>query len=337
MQRVPSEFAGSSVAADTYVADLHIHSRFSRACSRDLTLPNLAWWARRKGIALLGTGDFTHPAWFDHLEESLAEDGHGLYRLAEEKTDQLPGSLQESRAAKFMLSVEISTIYKRDDRTRKVHHLIYMPDFAAATRFNTALGRIGNLTADGRPILGLDSRDLLEITLESSPDGYLVPAHIWTPWFSALGSKSGFDTIADCYADLAHHITAVETGLSSDPEMNWRVSSLDSYRLVSNSDAHSPAALAREATLYRGEPDYHAIKNGQTLYGTLEFFPEEGKYHADGHRACGINWPPAQTRQNGGRCPECGKPLTVGVLSRVEDLADRAEGDGRRAERVEHL
>jgi DNA helicase-2/ATP-dependent DNA helicase PcrA len=339
MQRVPSVSAGSSVAADTYVADLHIHSKYSRACSRDLTLPNLAWWARRKGIALLGTGDFTHPAWFDHLRENLVPAEPGLYRLSSEEaiTRRLPGSLQASAPARFMLSVEISTIYKRDDRTRKVHHLIYLPDFEAAARFTTALGRIGNLTADGRPILGLDSRDLLEIVLESSPDGYLVPAHIWTPWFSALGSKSGFDAIADCYVDLAEHITAVETGLSSDPEMNWRVSGLDRYRLVSNSDAHSPAALAREATIYQGVPDYFAIKEGRTLRGTLEFFPEEGKYHADGHRACGINWEPARTRQNGGRCPECGKPLTVGVLSRVEDLADREEGQGRRVERVEHL
>ncbi|WP_417629330.1 UvrD-helicase domain-containing protein [Paractinoplanes rhizophilus] len=336
MQRVPSDNAGSSVAADTYVADLHIHSRFSRACSRDLTLPNLAWWARRKGIALLGTGDFTHPAWFDHLRDSLAEDGAGLFRYNDEDevTKRLPGSLQATEAAKFMLSVEISTIYKRDDRTRKVHHLIYMPDFAAAGRFNTALGRIGNLTADGRPILGLDSRDLLEIALEAG--GYLIPAHIWTPWFSALGSKSGFDAIADCYADLAEHVTAVETGLSSDPEMNWRVSSLDRYRLVSNSDAHSPAALAREATLFTGEPDYQKVKDGLGIAGTLEFFPEEGKYHADGHRACGVNWEPRRTREAGGRCPECGKPLTVGVLSRVEDLADRPLGH-RNDGHVEHL
>jgi uncharacterized protein (TIGR00375 family) len=343
---VPSVSAGSSVAADTYVApdtyvaDLHIHSKFSRACSRDLTLPNLAWWARRKGIALLGTGDFTHPAWFDHLRENLEPAGPGLYRLGAEATkavdQRLPGSLQDTAEARFMLSVEISTIYKRDDRTRKVHHLIYLPDFTAAARFNTALGRIGNLTADGRPILGLDSRDLLEIVLDSSPDGFLVPAHIWTPWFSALGSKSGFDAIADCYADLAGHITAVETGLSSDPEMNWRVSSLDRYRLVSNSDAHSPAALAREATIYAGTPDYHAIKDGLGLHGTLEFFPEEGKYHADGHRMCGVSWEPARTRAHGGRCPECGKPLTVGVLSRVEDLADRPE-PRKRPERVEHL
>ncbi|MGK5679862.1 UvrD-helicase domain-containing protein [Actinoplanes sp. URMC 104] len=334
MQRVPSDDAEN--AADTYVADLHIHSRFSRACSRDLTLPNLAWWARRKGIALLGTGDFTHPAWFDHLRESLTEDGPGLFRYADEAevTKRLPGSLQASTPARFLLSVEISTIYKRDDRTRKVHHLIYMPGFDAAASFNTALGRIGNLTADGRPILGLDSRDLLEITLEAG--GYLVPAHIWTPWFSALGSKSGFDAIADCYADLAHHVTAVETGLSSDPEMNWRVSSLDRYRLVSNSDAHSPAALAREATLFTGSPDYDAVRDGIGLAGTLEFFPEEGKYHADGHRACGVNWEPQRTREHGGRCPECGKPLTVGVLSRVEDLADRPTGF-RRDQHVEHL
>jgi ATP-dependent DNA helicase UvrD/PcrA len=337
MHCVPSENAGSSVSADAYVADLHIHSRYSRACSRDLTLPNLAWWARRKGIALLGTGDFTHPAWFEHLRDNLTEESPGLFRLTDE-TDvikRLPGALQTGRSAKFMLSVEISTIYKRDDRTRKVHHLVYMPDFAAATRFTTALGRIGNLTADGRPILGLDSRDLLEITLEAG--GYLVPAHIWTPWFSALGSKSGFDAIADCYADLAQHITAVETGLSSDPAMNWRVSSLDRYRLVSNSDAHSPAALAREATLFTGEPSYEAVRDGIGLAGTLEFFPEEGKYHADGHRACGVSWAPERTRQHDGRCPECGKPLTVGVLSRVEDLADRPDDYRRPGQHVEHL
>nr|WP_189079764.1 UvrD-helicase domain-containing protein [Mangrovihabitans endophyticus] len=339
MQRVPSDNAGSSVAADTYVADLHIHSRYSRACSRDLTLPTLAWWARRKGIAVLGTGDFTHPAWFDHLRENLRETPErGLYRFADEAevTRQLPGSVQGSPAARFMLSVEISTIYKRDDRTRKVHHLIYVPDFAAAERVTTALGRIGNLASDGRPILGLDSRDLLEIVLESDPESYLVPAHIWTPWFSALGSKSGFDAIADCYADLAGHITAVETGLSSDPEMNWRVSSLDQYHLVSNSDAHSPAALGREATLFSGTPDYSAMRTGSSLAGTIEFFPEEGKYHADGHRACNVNWEPARTREHGGRCPECGKPLTVGVLSRVADLADRERAQPRR-QSVEHL
>ena len=323
------------VPASSFVADLHIHSKYSRACSRDLDLDNLAWWARRKGITLLGTGDFTHPAWFGHLKDALVPGEPGLYQLkpdrAEAVRQRLPKSLASvEQPVRFQLSVEISTIYKRDDRTRKVHHLIYLPDFDAVERFNTALGRIGNLGSDGRPILGLDSRDLLEITLEASPDGYLVPAHIWTPWFSALGSKSGFDAIVDCYADLAGHIFAVETGLSSDPEMNWRVSSLDAYRLVSNSDAHSPQALAREATIFTTDLDYFAVKNamrtGDGLAGTLEFFPEEGKYHADGHRACNVNWLPAQTREAQGRCPECGKPLTVGVLHRVEELADRPQG-----------
>ncbi|WP_431906307.1 UvrD-helicase domain-containing protein [Micromonospora carbonacea] len=320
-----------------FVADLHIHSKYSRACSRDLTTPNLAWWARRKGVGVLGTGDFTHPAWYDHLRETLHPAEPGLYRLSPETerdvARRLPPRLAseaEADPVRFMLSVEISTIYKRDDRTRKVHHLVYLPDLDAVERFNTTLGRIGNIASDGRPILGLDSRDLLEITLEASPDGYLVPAHIWTPWFSALGSKSGFDAIADCYADLAGHVFAVETGLSSDPEMNWRVGSLDRYQLVSNSDAHSPPALAREATVFATGRDYFAIREalrtGDGLAGTIEFFPEEGKYHADGHRLCGVNWSPERTRAAGGRCPECGKPLTVGVLSRVEELADRPEG-----------
>jgi DNA helicase II / ATP-dependent DNA helicase PcrA len=317
-----------------WVADLHIHSKYSRACSKDLELENLAWWAQRKGITLLGTGDFTHPGWYDHLRENLHPAEPGLFRLspeAEERiTQRLPPSVRGP--VRFMLSVEISTIYKRDDRTRKVHHLIYLPDLAAVARFNARLGHGpnglgGNLGSDGRPILGLDSRDLLEVTLEASEDGFLVPAHIWTPWFSALGSKSGFDAIADCYADLAGHIHAVETGLSSDPEMNWRVSSLDGYQLVSNSDAHSPQALAREATTLVTELDYFSVKRaletGNGLHGTIEFFPEEGKYHADGHSACGVCWDPARTRQAGGLCPECGKPLTVGVLHRVEELADR--------------
>ncbi|WP_422754048.1 UvrD-helicase domain-containing protein [Micromonospora sp. WMMD708] len=332
-----------------FVADLHIHSKYSRACSRDLTLPNLGWWARRKGIGVLGTGDFTHPAWYDHLRETLQPAEPGLYRLGPEAeadiARRLPPRLADSAEAdpvRFMLSVEISTIYKRDDRTRKVHHLIYLPDLDAVARFNTALGRIGNLGSDGRPILGLDSRDLLEITLDASEDGYLVPAHIWTPWFSALGSKSGFDAIADCYADLAEHIFAVETGLSSDPAMNWRVGSLDRYRLVSNSDAHSPPALAREATVFSSARDYFAIRDalrtGDGLAGTVEFFPEEGKYHADGHRLCGVNWAPERTRAAGGRCPECGKPLTVGVLSRVEELADRPDGHRpEHAREVTHL
>ena len=334
-------------APTDWIADLHIHSKYSRACSRDLTVATLTAGAMTKGITLLGTGDFTHPAWFEHLRTDLVPAEPGLYRpgpeLAAHIRSTVPPSVA-SRDVRFMFSVEISTIYKRDDRTRKVHHLVYLPDVDAVERFNTRLGRIGNLGSDGRPILGLDSRDLLEIVLESSADGYLVPAHIWTPWFSALGSKSGFDRIADCYADLADHIFAVETGLSSDPAMNWRVSSLDRYRLVSNSDAHSLPALGREATILATGLDYFtvrdALRTGTGLAGTLEFFPEEGKYHADGHRTCGVSWTPAETAEQNGLCIKCGKPVTVGVLSRVEDLAD--EPDGRRPAsatgmNVEHL
>jgi uncharacterized protein (TIGR00375 family) len=314
-----------------FYADLHIHSKYSRACSRDCDLEHLTWWARRKGITVVGTGDFTHPAWFDHLRANLVPAEPGLFRLRPELDQDISRTLPASCAGdvRFMLCVEISTIYKRADRTRKVHHLIYLPDFDSVARFNTALGRIGNLGSDGRPILGLDSRDLLEITLQSSPDGYLVPAHIWTPWFAVLGSKSGFDRIEDCYLDLADHIFALETGLSSDPPMNWRVSGLDRYRLVSNSDAHSPPMLGREANLFDTDLDYYAIRRaletGEGYVGTVEFFPEEGKYHVDGHRKCDVRLDPAQTRELNGLCPVCGKPLTIGVLHRVEELADRAE------------
>ncbi|MEU5691683.1 UvrD-helicase domain-containing protein [Actinosynnema sp. NPDC020468] len=314
-----------------FVADLHIHSKYSRACSRDCDLEHLTWWARRKGISLVGTGDFTHPAWYDHLRETLVEAEPGVFRLRDELEREIDRTLAPRLAGapvRFMLSVEISTIYKRGDKTRKVHHLVYMPDLKSAAEFNARLGRIGNLGSDGRPILGLDSRDLLEITLECG--GYLVPAHVWTPWFAVLGSKSGFDAVADCYVDLADHIFAVETGLSSDPEMNWRVSGLDRYRLVSNSDAHSPPALGREATLFDTDLDYYAVKRaletGIGHAGSLEFFPEEGKYHVDGHRKCGVRFEPGETLAHHGICPECGKPLTVGVLSRVEELADREEG-----------
>jgi DNA helicase II / ATP-dependent DNA helicase PcrA len=313
-------------------ADLHIHSKYSRACSKDCDLPHLTWWARRKGVTVLGTGDFTHPAWFDHLRENLRPAEPGLFRLRDDAdrdiTRTLPPSLA-ARQVRFMLSVEISTIYKRDERTRKIHHLVYMPDLTAAAEFNRRLGRIGNLGSDGRPILGLDSRDLLDITLECSDGAYLVPAHVWTPWFAALGSKSGFDAIDDCYADLAGHIFALETGLSSDPAMNWRVSGLDRYRLMSSSDAHSPPIVGRETTVFSTDLDYFALRGalqtGAGHAGSVEFFPEEGKYHADGHRACGVRLEPQETRSHGGMCPECGKPLTVGVLSRVCELADRPE------------
>jgi uncharacterized protein (TIGR00375 family) len=312
-------------------ADLHIHSKYSRATSRDLDLEHLAWWAARKGIAVVGTGDCVHPAWLAEIKDKLVPAGGGLFRLKPEIETEIWKSLPPPcrMPVLFMLSVEISTIYKKDDRTRKIHHLIYAPDFAAVDRLAASLGRIGNIASDGRPILGLDSRDLLEIALGSGPDSYLVPAHIWTPWFAALGSQSGFDSIAECYGDLAPHIFAVETGLSSDPAMNWRVSFLDRYRLTSNSDAHSPAKLGREATCFGCEPDYFAIRRaletGEGYLGTVEFFPEEGKYHLDGHRACGVRLEPAETIARGGLCPACGARVTVGVAHRVEMLADRGE------------
>ena len=315
-----------------FYADLHIHSKYSRACSRDCDLEHLALVGRRKGISVIGTGDFTHPKWFEELSSTLVPAEPGLFRLREDLERAVEARLPAScrGPVRFMLSVEISTIYKRAERTRKVHHLLYMPDLASAARCTAALRRIGNLASDGRPILGLDSRDLLEITLESGEGAYLVPAHAWTPWFSPLGSKSGFDRVEDCYADLAGHIFALETGLSADPEMCWRVSGLDRYRLVSNSDAHSPPALGREATVLDTDLDYWAIRRaletGQGFEGTVEFFPEEGKYHLDGHRKCGVRMEPAETRRHGGRCPVCGKPPTVGVLHRVEELADRPPG-----------
>jgi DNA helicase II / ATP-dependent DNA helicase PcrA len=315
-----------------FYADLHIHSKYSRACSRDCDLEHLALVGRRKGISVIGTGDFTHPRWFEELESTLVPAEPGLFRLREDLERAVQARLPAScrGPVRFLLSVEISTIYKRAERTRKVHHLLYMPDLASAARCTAALRRIGNLASDGRPILGLDSRDLLEITLESGDGAYLVPAHAWTPWFSPLGSKSGFDRVEDCYADLAGHVFALETGLSADPEMCWRVSGLDRYRLVSNSDAHSPPALGREATVLDTDLDYWAIRRaletGQGFSGTVEFFPEEGKYHLDGHRRCGVRMEPSETRRHGGRCPVCGRPPTVGVLHRVEELADRPPG-----------
>jgi DNA helicase II / ATP-dependent DNA helicase PcrA len=313
-------------------ADLHIHSKFSRACSKDCDIPHLASGALRKGITVVGTGDFTHPAWSAELKNTLVPAEAGLLRLRPDLESDLRRQVPSAcdQPVRFLLSVEISTIYRRNDRTRKVHHLIYAPSFAAADRITAALSKIGNLASDGRPILGLDSRDLLEITLEGGPGCYLVPAHIWTPWFAVLGSRSGFDAVADCYGDLAGEIFAVETGLSSDPSMNWMCSSLDGYRLVSNSDAHSPPMLGREATTFTTDLNYFsiasALRTGDGLAGTIEFYPEEGKYHLDGHRKCGIRLDPQETRERDGLCPECHKPLTVGVLHRVAELADRPGG-----------
>ncbi|HEX5404167.1 MAG TPA: UvrD-helicase domain-containing protein [Pseudonocardiaceae bacterium] len=312
-----------------YYADLHVHSRYSRACSKDCDLVHLAWWARRKGITVLGTGDVTHPAWAEELRTSLVPAEDGLYRLRDDLDREVLRTLPPSchGPVRFQLEVEISTIYKRGDRTRKVHHLCHLPDFDAMAAFTAKLAKIGNLGSDGRPILGLDSRDLLEITLESGDGAYLVPAHVWTPWFAALGSKSGFDAVEDCYVDLAEHVFALETGLSSNPEMNWLVSGLDKYHLVSNSDAHSPPALGRNATVLDTEFGFTRIRDalatGAGYVGTVDMFPEEGKYHHDGHRKCGVRMVPAETKAHQGLCPECRKPLTVGVLHRIADLADR--------------
>lgn len=315
-------------------ADLHIHSHFSRATSKDLTFEHLARWAQLKGVQVVGTGDIAHPGWLQEMREKLEPAEEGLYRLKDEYAavvqKQVPPACQGT--VRFMLAGEISNIYKRGGATRKIHHIIFAPHLDAVAQIQSRLEKIGNIRADGRPILGLDSRNLLETILEVDPACHLIPAHIWTPWFALLGSKSGFDSIEECFGDLTPHIFALETGLSSDPPMNWRVSSLDRYTLVSNSDAHSPPKLAREATLFDTELSYRALfaalKSGDpaTFKGTLEFFPDEGKYHLDGHRVCGVCWDPPTTRAHGGLCPVCGKEVTVGVMHRVEALADRPEG-----------
>ncbi len=311
------------------IADLHIHSRYSRACSRDLTPNNLWKWGQLKGIRVIGTGDFTHPLWLTELQAKLESSESNLLTLKKTcQTDDVPESCRS--AVSFLLSTEISCIYSKNGRTRKTHCLIFVPDFTAAERLNAALGKIGNLKSDGRPILGLDAKRLLEIVLSVSPDAMLVPAHAWTPHFSVFGAVSGFDTLEECFEELTPHIYAIETGLSSDPPMNWRLSSMDKLTLISNSDAHSPAKLGREATIFDTELSYGgilgAIKSGKGVLGTIEFFPENGKYHADGHRACGVRFSPQETIANDYRCPVCGKKVTVGVLHRVEKLADRPEG-----------
>lgn len=342
-----------------YLADLHIHSRFSRATSRDCNLPELARWAALKGIRVLATGDFTHPDWNREIQDSLEEAENGLFRLKRQYICDhfqiLPGGFGPDEV-RFILNVEISSIYKREGSVRKVHSLIFMPDLESVDRFNSRLDRIGNIKSDGRPILGLDCRHLLEIALEASPESFLVPAHVWTPWFSILGSKSGFDSVEECFGELSPYIFALETGLSSDPAMNSMVSALDRYTLISNSDTHSPAKLGREANIFDGQPGYVAIREAirsggrnhnencndevvsrdssgchatrssspNRFLGTLEFFPEEGKYHLDGHRKCSTRLDPSETQRLGGRCPVCGHAVTVGVMNRVNRLADRA-------------
>ncbi len=318
-----------------YIADIHLHSRFARATSKTLNPENLYRWSLIKGLTVVGTGDFTHPVWFDELRDQLEPAEEGLYQLRADLRRGIDAELPQACRGqmRFVLSVEISLIYKKNDKTRKIHHVVTMPSFDAAARLNARLGAIGNLKSDGRPILGLDSRDLVEICLEACDEVLFIPAHIWTPHFAVLGASSGFDTLEECFEDMLPHIFAVETGLSSDPPMNWRLSMLDNYAIVSNSDAHSPQKLAREATCFntdlsfRGMYDALKDRDPARFTGTLEFYPEEGKYHFDGHRKCDICWKPVQTLDADEICPVCGRKLTVGVLHRVEKLADRAEGD----------
>jgi uncharacterized protein (TIGR00375 family) len=305
------------------ITDFHLHSKWSRACSKELTLPNIAAACERKGISFVGTSDFTHPAWRREIERDLVEVGGGAFALKD-----------GTSKTRFLIATELSCIYKRGGKVRRVHHLVLVPTLAAADHVIDALAARGcNLKADGRPILGLDSEELLKILLEADPRSMLIPAHAWTPWFAVFGSMSGFDTLEECFGEYAKYIPAVETGLSSDPLMNWRLSKLDDVFLVSNSDAHSLDKLGREANVFEMEdPTYdelHRIlteKDVKKFIETIEFFPEEGKYHADGHRACGFFCEPKETKRLKGICPKCGKPLTVGVLHRIDDLADRETG-----------
>jgi uncharacterized protein (TIGR00375 family) len=313
-----------------FIADLHIHSRYSRATSSNMSLEGLWKWAQLKGIAVIGTSDFTHPKWFQELKEKLEPISNNLFKLKENYHDNNIPLLCKGEVY-FMLTTEISCIYSKNGRLRKIHCLLFVPDFVTASRINAVLSRVGNLSSDGRPILGLDAKELLRIVLDLSDEAMLVPAHAWTPHFSVFGERSGFDSLGECFDELTSYIHAIETGLSSDPSMNWRISSLDKITLISNSDAHSPEKLGREANIfdikeisYRNIMD--AIKTKEGFLGTIEFFPEEGKYHYDGHRVCGISLSPAETIKHNYLCPVCGKRVTVGVMHRVEELADRKTG-----------
>ncbi len=297
-----------------FLCDLHLHSKYSRATSRDMDVENLSLWARRKGIQVVGTGDFTHPVWLRELRRKLQPAEDGLY---------------EYQGTRFVLTAEVSSVYPQDGKLRKVHLILLSPSFEVCDQINAVLGRFGNLLTDGRPTLTLSCANLVAYVTEISPRCLVIPAHAWTPWFSVFGSQSGFDSLEECFQDQTPQVRAIETGLSSDPPMNWRISRLDGITLVSFSDAHSPNKLGREATALEAELSYdgivEAIRTGRVAY-TIEFFPEEGKYHYDGHRACSVRLHPAETRRIGGRCPKCGRPVTVGVLHRVESLADRPEG-----------
>lgn len=313
----------TSISPVSFILDFHIHSRYSRACSRNLELPKIAKACEVKGIDIVGTGDFTHPQWFASIKENLRECASGIFELQD-----------RSSKTKFILSSEVACIYKKGGKVRRLHHVLLAPSLEAAQNLNqTLVARGRNLASDGRPILGLDSKELLKMVLNISPDFEMIPAHAWTPWFALFGSMSGFDSIEECFDEMAPHIHAIETGLSSDPPMNWRLSALDRITFVSNSDAHSLDKLGREANIIEvPELSYAALiaairnKDRKRLLGTIEFFPEEGKYHLDGHRDCAVVLTPKETKREGGRCPKCKRPLTIGVMHRVEELADRPEG-----------
>ena len=304
-----------------FIADLHLHSKYSRATSREMEVETLSAWARRKGIKVLGTGDFTHPLHFLDLKSKLRPLGNGLFVLKE-----------DPEGTHFMLSGEVSNMFTQGGRGRRVHTLIFAPSFEVVERINSKLGKFGKISSDGRPIFGFSAKDLLKMILDIAPDCLLIPAHAWTPWFSIFGANSGFDSIQECYEGETKSIYAIETGLSSDPEMNWRLSALDDITLISNSDAHSPNKIGREANIFNCDLTYAGIreaiqkKDPRKFLFTVEFFPEEGKYHFDGHRNCGILFSPKETRKHKSLCPVCGKHLTVGVMNRVEELADRPEG-----------
>jgi uncharacterized protein (TIGR00375 family) len=304
------------------IADFHIHSAYSRATSRDMHLKTIARWAALKGIGLIGTGDFTHPAYFEEIRTELEETGQGFLKLKE----------TEDPDVQFILTAETSHIYTQGGKGRRVHMMIFAPGLRTVEKINLHLGRIGNVTSDGRPIFGFSAKDLVKIVLDIDPECLVVPAHAWTPWFSVFGSHSGFDSLEACFEEETPHIRAIETGLSSDPAMNWRWSALDRLSLISNSDAHSPAKIGREANIFSCPLTYKDIiaaiqdKDPRSFQATIEFFPEEGKYHFDGHRNCGVVYNPGQTRAANYLCPDCGKPLVVGVMHRVETLADRPQG-----------
>ncbi|MDP6685920.1 MAG: endonuclease Q family protein, partial [Candidatus Omnitrophota bacterium] len=300
-----------------FVVDFHIHSKYSRATSPQMEIKTLSESAKMKGISVLGTGDFTHHLWFEELKATLKDSGNGLY---------------EHNGVNFMLTAEISSIYTKGGRGRRIHNMIFAPSFDIVEKINSTLSGYGNLASDGRPIMGLDAKDLAEILFGISKDIVLVPAHIWTPWFSLFGSKSGFDVIEDCFEEYSKDIFALETGLSSDPGMNWRLSKLDRFSLISNSDSHSPRKIGREANVFDTKITYKDIidalktKDKKKFLYTVEFFPEEGKYHYDGHRNCKIRFSPQETKNNKNICPVCKKALTVGVMNRVDELADRPDG-----------